>query len=220
MGNIIGYFKHNNEFLLKNIIMDIFSETEYEALDYLMYQLAICYFNKPNEDIYLILNDNESYRSSFLINLIKYTFYNRYITLDINNLTNGNNNLLNKDKYNFNIHIYSNSEKNVILNYDKMKNNENKYFHLIITKHNITIDNKNETNNILFYKFKNKNNEKIDKHNNYDIFNLSNKININSQFEYILYLYYNKLKKEYNNNINNVPNGIIITDTYLWKNNL
>jgi len=227
MGNIIDYTSSNdnNKFLLKNIIMDLFHEEEYEALDYIMYQLSICYYDKPNENTYLILQGNGSNGKSFLINLIKYSFYNKNIKMPISNLLNGGN-LINDWK--FNIIHYSKPIKDIILNYNNLIDNTkniNKSFHIITTNHNISIDNNIVQKNVLFYKMKhnfvenpiNKNEKKEIKN---IFFTLSNDIDIEKQFKFLLQQYYIKLKEDYNGDINMVPNSIINNETNIWKSNL
>jgi hypothetical protein len=224
MGNMFGYFSNDtdDEYLLKDTIMSLFPEEEYEALDYIMYQLSICYYGNINQNSYLILNGSNG--KIFLKELIKHTFTNKNIKFPISNLLYEGNIL---SDFKFNILHYSEPTQNIKLNYNNLIENSNNMtnsLHLITSNYNVTINSNKELNNVLCYNFKHTDPEHpvLDikyekKYINKVISNLAFKIDLESQFKYILFNYYDKLMTDYDGDINNVPNDIINMETDIWK---
>lgn len=201
--------------LLENTIKNLYPENEYDAYEYLMYYLSICLYDKPTENILLILNGNGSNGKSFLLDLIKETFDNTKIlklTKEIL-LQQDIKNLLSIDWKNLNYYSESTNYNKLNINtINNLLNSHIKHHHLLVL--NSKINYKNVINEIdgkvYIYNFKynfceNPIKETEKKQTKNILEELSNQFDIKETFKILLKIYYDKLQKGFSGNIMKVP---------------
>ncbi len=244
----IPIFDKNNKYVVKvlNILTSMFPNDEMDVFHYIMYYLATCLDNKPDENIILILTGMCSGKSTFL-ELVNAVFDNYAIKMNISFLNKEKNNYFNYDMSQLKsarLAYYSESDYQETLNTIKLKLLANKEyishkliyeksqmlkpicFHILTTNYPPIIQSNDENiwKNIITYEFKikfvnNPNfNNKFEKLRIPELYKELTTDNMKTAFLSILSEYLNDLRANHNNDLNNILKPTIDKETLIYKN--